>query len=239
MGPQVVQPLQQVPHLPLEQQESAACAAVPAKDRPATSAAKAMNLRMRNHLLVEVGRVRATGRAQLLRDGHTTGGARPAREMGRCEVQKEGGELAKRARNERMAGASNASTGGTTKGVAWAAGATKAKEKKTWFAAAKTCGRPESSSVCEAGTESGLQHLPPNWAHGISPLTMGMAPRQTREAVSTRPVIGHAQSVPGIIVANIANNARIEKGSRSHAFIELKATRSALSRSLATSFRPR
>ena len=101
-------------------------------------------------------------------------------------------------------------------------GATNANGNETGFAAAKTCGRPESSSVCEDGTESGLQHLPPNLAHGILPLTIGMAPKHTREGVSTRPVIGHAQTVPGTRVANIANNARIEKGSRSHAFIEVE-----------------
>lgn len=100
-----------------------------------------------------------------------------------------------------------------------------AKENETWSAAAKTCGRLESSSVCEEGAEIGLQHLLPVLAHGISPFTIGMAPRHTREATSTRPVIGHAQTVPGIIVANIANNARIEKGIRSHAFIELETTR--------------
>ncbi len=60
------------------------------------------------------------------------------------------------------------------------------------------------------------------WAQGIPPLPIGMA--QTRDAVSTRPVIGHAQTVPGIIVANIARSARIEKGIRSHAFIEVETT---------------
>jgi DNA-binding FrmR family transcriptional regulator len=64
-----------------------------------------------------------------------------------------------------------------------------------------------------------LQHLLPKRAHGISPLTIGMA--QTRVATSTRPVIGHAHTVPGIIVANIASNARIEKGTRNQAFIGL------------------
>lgn len=153
---------------------------------------------------------------------HTTGGARPAREIGRCEVQNEGGALAKRARKERMAGASNASTWGTTSGAAGAAGATNANE--TWAAAANRCGRLESSSVCEEGAEIGLQHLLPVLAHGISPFTIGMAPRHTREATSTCPVIWHVQSVPGTIVANIANSARSEKGSRSHAFIELEGT---------------
>ncbi len=116
-------------------------------------------------------------------------------------------------------------------GAAVALGATNAKENETWSAAAKTEARFESSSVCEEGTESGWQHLLPDLAHGISPLAIGMAPRHTREATSTRPVIGHAQTVPGIIVANIANNARIEKGIRSHAFIEVETTRDACSRS--------
>lgn len=43
--PHFLQVVQQVPHLPPEQQESA-CAAVPMKDRLATRAARAMNLRM-------------------------------------------------------------------------------------------------------------------------------------------------------------------------------------------------
>lgn len=53
----------------------------------------------------------------------------------------------------------------------------------------------------------------------IAPLIVG--PAHTREATSTRPVIGHAQTVPGIIVANIASNARIEKGTRNQDFIGL------------------
>ena len=55
-----------------------------------------------------------------------------------------------------------------------------------------------------------------------------MTPRHTREAPSTRPVIGHAQSVPGIIVASIARSAKIEKGIRSHAFIEVDTTQGTL-----------
>ena len=98
-------------------------------------------------------------------------------------------------------------------------GATNAKENETWSAAENACGRLESSSVCGDGAETGLQHLLPKRAHGISPLTIGMA--QTRVATSTRPVIGHAHTVPGIIVANIASNARIEKGTRNQAFIGL------------------
>ncbi len=115
------------------------------------------------------------------------------------------------------------------KGAAVTTGVAKEKENETWSTAANTCGLPESSSVCEDGTDSGLQHLPPTRAHGISPLMIGNA--HTREAVSTRPFIGHAQSVPGIIVANIASNARIEKGIHSHAFIERRTTQGAISRS--------
>lgn len=53
----------------------------------------------------------------------------------------------------------------------------------------------------------------------IAPLIVGMA--HTRGATSTRPVIGHTHTVPGIIVANIASNARIEKGTRNQTFIGL------------------
>jgi hypothetical protein len=66
---------------------------------------------------------------------------------------------------------------------------------------------------------------------GILPLIEGIAPRQTREATSIRPVIGHAQTVSGIMVANIANSARSEKGIRNHAFIEIPTTPCASSRS--------
>ena len=100
-----------------------------------------------------------------------------------------------------------------------------------WSAAANTCWRPESSSVCEAGTERGLQHLPPMWAQGIGPISIGFVFKHTKEAAPIRPVIGHAQTVPGIIVANIANSARMEKGIRSHAFIEVGTTNGSESRS--------
>lgn len=46
--PHLVQFTQQVPHLPPEQQLSAAWAVAPMKDRPAARAERAMNLRMMN-----------------------------------------------------------------------------------------------------------------------------------------------------------------------------------------------
>ena len=67
----------------------------------------------------------------------------------------------------------------------------------------------------------GAQHLPPKRAHGISPCATGIAPRQTRAALSMRPVIGHAHAVCGTRVSSMAHSANNENGRRRQKFIAL------------------
>lgn len=80
------------------------------------------------------------------------------------------------------------------------------------------------SSFWLGGTESSLQHFPPMCAHGISPLVWVIMPAHTRDAESTRPVMGHAQSICGSNVTTIAASANQANGSRYQPRIRLLKT---------------